>query len=940
MKIIKQLCAFVVVALGVTTAVMAQEPQMGQIPVDKDVRIGRLDNGLTYYIRHNEYPKGLADFFIAQKVGSVLEEENQRGLAHFLEHMCFNGTKNFPDSTLLNWAETVGVKFGQNLNAYTSTDETVYYLSKVPVERTGVQDSCLLILHDWADALTLDPKEIDKERGVIHEEWRSRNVGAQRINEAIMPILYPGSRYANRMPIGTMEVVDNFPYQALRDYYEKWYRPDLQGIVVVGDIDPDRIENQIKAIFSDIKLDPNRAERVYYPVPDTPGTIFAIGKDKELSQARIEIMNKFDQRPDSAKTDISYLLENYIMTMIQQMLNARLNDMMSNPETPFAAAGNYNGNYLYSKTKGATSIVGIGKGNSIEPTFEAIYRELLRARKGFTVGEYQRARTEYLSQLESAYKSRSTTPSNSLGFEYVRNFLDNEPIPGIENEYAIMTTLANQIPVEVINMTLPALWSDNNRVVVAYLPDKEGYTIPTEESLRAIMAKVDGENIEAYVDNVKAEPLIPQLPTPGKIVGEDHDMLYDAAIWKLSNGATVLVKPTDYDDDEIRMMALAKGGTSTLADADSTNLVYLQSAMSMSGLGDYNSSDLEKYLAGRQASVKTVLDDDRRLLSGRTVVKDLPTMMELLYMTLTATNISESDFAAGKEIYRGLIHNQESTPTYHFQKGLLEQLYKSPRKRAMSMDVIDNADRQRILDIIHNQLADVQDFTFVFTGKFEPDSLRPYVEQYIASIPSGQSQAGINAEAFSIAPGALTDISTYPMDTPQTYAAIVLTGNVDYNAKNAMLASIAGQILTARLLKQIREDMGATYSIHATGQLNRSGNQNAILQTAFPMKPETRDVVLAAIADQFQAMADKINPEELGKVKEYMTKSHRENLRKNGAWANALSSYKTTGIDTFICAPEVLESITTDNIQAFMKNLLNQNNYKVVVLDPAPAEAK
>ena len=295
MKLLKKLCALAAfIAVCTTQSALAQTPKLGPVPVDPEVRIGKLDNGLTYYIRHNEYPKGLADFFIAQKVGSVLEEDNQRGLAHFLEHMCFNGTKNFPDSTLLNWAESVGVKFGQNLNAYTSTDETVYYLSKVPVQRTGVQDSCLLILHDWADALTLDPKEIDKERGVIHEEWRSRNVGEQRINETLMPVIYPDSRYAYRMPIGTMEVVDNFPPQALRDYYEKWYRPDLQGIVVVGDIDPDRIEKQIKALFSDIKLDPKRAERVYYPVPDTKGTIFAIGKDKEVSQARIEIINKFD----------------------------------------------------------------------------------------------------------------------------------------------------------------------------------------------------------------------------------------------------------------------------------------------------------------------------------------------------------------------------------------------------------------------------------------------------------------------------------------------------------------------------------------------------------------------------------------------------------------------------------------------------------------------
>ena len=935
MKLLKKLCALAAfIAVCTTQSALAQTPKLGPVPVDPEVRIGKLDNGLTYYIRHNEYPKGLADFFIAQKVGSVLEEDNQRGLAHFLEHMCFNGTKNFPDSTLLNWAESVGVKFGQNLNAYTSTDETVYYLSKVPVQRTGVQDSCLLILHDWADALTLDPKEIDKERGVIHEEWRSRNVGEQRINETLMPVIYPDSRYAYRMPIGTMEVVDNFPPQALRDYYEKWYRPDLQGIVVVGDIDPDRIEKQIKALFSDIKLDPKRAERVYYPVPDTKGTIFAIGKDKEVSQARIEIINKFDQRPDSAKTDMSYMIENYIMDMIQQMLNARLSDMMSKPETPFAAAGSYSGNYIYSKTKGASSIVGIGKGNSIEPTFEAIYRELLRARKGFTQGEYQRAQAEYLSQLEKAYNSRSTTPSNDLGFSYVRNFLDNEPIPGIENEYSLMSGLARQVPLEMINAGLPALWGSDNRVVMAYLPDKEGYAIPTEESLRAIMAKVDAEPIEEYVDNVKSEPLITTMPKPGKIVSESHNSIYDATVWKLSNGATVEVKPTDFDDNEIRLLAIAKGGTSTVSDADSTNLIYLMSALSMSGLGDYNSSDLEKYMAGKQASVKLIPDSERRLVVGNCAVKDMPVMMELLYMTLTATEISEKDFAAGKEIYRGLIHNQESKPDYQFKKAIQSNLYKSPRTRLLSTNVIDNADRQRILDIIRNQISDVQNFTFVFTGKIDTDSLRTYVEQYIASIPAGESHAGTNPEVTAIVPGSLTDVSTYPMDTPQTYAAIVMSGNMDYTPENSMLASVASQILTSRLLKTVREDMGATYSIYATGQLGRLQPQNAVIQTVFPMKPEMKNEVLDAIAKIINDMAETVKPEELAKVKEYLAKSYKEQARKNAPWANAIANYNIYGYDTFLCAPQVIDNITTDKVKAFMKNLIDQNNYKVIVLDP------
>lgn len=924
-----------VVAILCTTAVSyAQNARMPAVPVDSAVRIGRLDNGLTYYIRHNEYPKGLADFFIAQKVGSVLEEDNQRGLAHFLEHMCFNGTKNFPDSTLLNWAESVGVKFGQNLNAYTSTDETVYYLSKVPVERTGVQDSCLLILHDWADALTLDPKEIDKERGVIHEEWRSRNVGMQRINETIMPVIYPGSRYAHRMPIGTMEVVDNFPYQALRDYYEKWYRPDLQGIVVVGDIDPDRIEAQIKKLFSGIRLDENRAERVYYPVPDTPGTIFAIGKDKEIAQARIEIVYKHDAYPDSLKNTMDYYISQYVIDMASQMLNTRMSDMMTRPETPFTAAGSYYGNFAYSKTKDAFSVVGIGKGDSITPTLEAVYREVLRAAKGFTPSEYDRARAEYLSRLESAYNGRSTRTSNSLGFEYVRNFLDNEPIPGIEKEYSMMKFWAGQIPVEIINKVIPQMIGKDNRLVIAYLPDKDGYVIPDSAALKTIMAAVEAEDIVPYVDSVKTEPLIPNLPKPGKIVGESYDSLYNAEKWVLSNGATVLVKPTDFDDDQIVLVAAANGGTSALPDSETENIMYLPNAMAFSGLGEYGNSDLQKYMAGRQASVNLGLGAATRTISGNCVVKDLQTMMELLYMTFTAFNINESDFAAGQELNRGLLHNQEAMPMFHFQKAVSKNIYDSPRNQLLSLGVIDAADRQGILNIIHDQLADVQDFTFVFTGKINTDSLRRYVEQYIAPIPKGKSLAGVNEAEFSVKPGALTDISTFKMDTPQTYAAVILSGSIPYNARNSFVASMAGQVLTARLLKQIREDMGATYSVGAYCSLNRQGTVNAMLQTALPMKPETKDAVLAAIAAQLEDMAVNISDAELAKVKEFMLKSQTENERKNGPWAGAMSGYSLRPVDTFICAKETITGITPSDIKAFIKELLKQNNYKVIVLDP------
>ena len=492
----------------------AQEmPQVQSLPVDSLVRQGVLPNGLTYFIRHNETPKGQADFYIAQKVGSILENDSQRGLAHFLEHMCFNSTQNFPSKKLTTWQESAGVKFGQNLNAYTSIDETVYNISNVPTERESVQDSCLLILHDWADGLLLDGNEIDKERGVIHEEWRSTNVGSQRIIEQLLPKVFPDSKYGYRLPIGTMEVVDNFPHQALRDYYETWYRPDQQGIIVVGDIDVDRIENKIKEMFSPIKMPENAPAREYEEVPDTEGTIYAVGTDPEMQYPVFSIFFKNEVFPKQMRNSMPYMAVDYVNTMIASMLSNRLQEMQSNPETPFAAASAGYGNFIVASTEDALNVDGVGKGNDIMPAFKSVYRELLRAlRGGFTITEYDRARSEYLSRLEKAYNNRDKVENEKYSKEIVRYFIDNVPMPGIETEYNLMNMVANQIPVDAINQTLKQYVTPDNRVVLMMLPAKDEILVPTEEQLAQAMKEVDGETIEAFVDEVKAEPLIPQLP--------------------------------------------------------------------------------------------------------------------------------------------------------------------------------------------------------------------------------------------------------------------------------------------------------------------------------------------------------------------------------------------------------------------------------------------
>lgn len=924
-------------ALFLPMAVSAQ--MLPQLPVDKDVRIGKLPNGLTYYIRHNEYPKGQADFYIAQKVGSILEEDNQRGLAHFLEHMCFNGTTNFPGKNLINWLESVGVKFGANLNAYTAVDMTVYNINNVPVAREGVQDSCLLILHDWANDLLLLPEEIDAERAVIHEEWRRSNVGQMRILEKLLPVMYPGDRYGYRLPIGTMEVVDNFPHQALRDYYEKWYRPDQQGIIVVGDIDTDRIENKIKEMFSDIEMPENPAERVYFPVSDNKGTIYAIGHDPEQKNSIVSLMFKDDAFPDSLKNTQAYYITDYIQDMIALMLNTRLNDIASKPDAPFGSASVSFGDFFLAKTKEAMSVDVLAKDANLPPAIAAAYRELLRAvRGGFTQSEYERAKSELLSRWERTYNNRRQRENNAYVQEYVQNFLNAEPIPGIEVEWPMMQQLAAMIPLQTINQISTQLARGDNRVLLALLPEKEGMTYPTDNDFAEALAAVDGETLEPFVDEVKSEPLIEKQPVSGKIVSEKTDSQWGATVWTLSNGATVIVKKTDFKDDEIVFSAAANGGYfPKFGDSYANSIIFMPYALGQYGLGSYTNSDLQKYLSGKQCGIRLNWSSNSRMVSGNSTPKDMPTFMELIYMAFTNINFSKEEFEALQKTYAGAFHNQESDPSYIFNCKVLESLFTSPCMRAVSVSAIENSSREEIIEISRAMTSNAADFTFVFVGAVDTEALKPLVEQYIASLPADAATASralaAPQPAFSIKKGTGTDTYSTPMQTPQTQMLVISTGTEGYTMRNQQLSSVAGQILSKRLNDIVREEMGAVYSIGASGSMDRIDSEISI-QTGAPMKPEMKEEVIKAIRGQFEDMKTNISQEELAKVIEYMVKSYTEGKEKNGSWLSAISGWSLNGVDTFNGAAESVSAITTADVCDFMKKLLDQNNYRVVLLDP------
>lgn len=932
--------------IGVVTFATTASAQMTDpLPLDPAVRKGTLPNGLTYYVRHNETPKGQADFYIAQKVGSILEDDNQRGLAHFLEHMCFNGTENFPGNQIVSWLETKGVKFGRDLNAYTSIDETVYNINNVPVANEAVQDSCLLILHDWADGLLLLPEEIDKERGVIHEEWRMRNVGQQRLMEQLAPTVYPGSKYGYRLPIGTMEVVDNFKPQALRDYYETWYRPDQQGIIVVGDIDVDRIENKIKEMFSPIKMPADAKERVYEAVPDNAETIYAIGADPEMDNARAMIFFKSDVIPVEMRNSMVYEIQQAVTSLATMMLNNRLDEITASPDAPMAAAGSFYGNFYLSKTKDALTGVVIGKDGDILNGLKSVYREILRAKRGgFTVSEYDRAREELLSRLEKQYNNREKTENNTYVQEYVRNFIDNEPATGIEFEYQTAKMILPQLPVDVINQAFNELVSDSNRIVMVMMPEKEGFAVPTVDQVKQAMAEVDAEDIAAFVDEVKAEPLIANLPAPGKVVSTRELPEWGAVEWTLSNGAKVVAKHTDFKADEIVMDAQALGGTSIYPDSYNETLVALPMMLQQYGLGTYTYKDLQKYLQGKQCGVSMSFDTYVRDISGNSTPKDLKTMMELLYSNFTQFNLSADELQATKNTMIGVLHNQETNPQYIFGADLSKALYSNSRNYVVCTASIEAAKLDQITKIVKDATANAADYTFYFVGNFDPAQLQTLCEQYIATLPGDAAKAQTKLPEFNPALGLqkgdkLTKF-TAPMQTPQTFAAVVEFAKMPYTAKNALLASIAGQILTQRLLTTVREDMGAVYSISAQGRMSRTGIENAVMQSAFPMKPEMQDQVLEVIAKEFANMESNVKTEELNKVVEYMVKDATENLEKNNSWINGMSGAAINGVDTFNGKVDLLKTLTVADVQNYVKALNAQGNYRVILLNPEETPAK
>ena len=924
----------------------AQQMQYPPLPVDKNVRIGKLDNGLTYYIRHNALPEKRVEFHIAQKVGSILEEPQQRGLAHFLEHMAFNGTKNFPGDDkglgVVAWCETKGIKFGVNLNAYTSVDETVYRISNVPTDNKAIVDSCLLILHDWSSAINMADKEIDKERGVIREEWRSRNSGMLRLMTNAQPIIYPDSKYADCMPIGSIDVINNFPYQAIRDYYAKWYRPDLQGIVIVGDIDVDAMEAQLKSVFADVKAPANPAERTYYPVKDNKETIISIGKDKEIETPTFSLYFKQDVTPDSMKNNVGYLATQYMVDMATTMLNSRLGELRQQANPPFTGAYCYYGNFFLAKTKEAFTLAADTKIDGLGTGIQAVLQEAERARRfGFTETEYERARANYLQRLESAYNEREKTKNDAYVNEYIRNFLNKEPIPGIEYEYTIMNQMAPRIPVAVINQVIQQLVTDSNIVAMAALPDKEGVTYPSEAEILKMIKDMRTLDLKPYEDKVSNEPLLPQKPKGGKIISEKSGEIFGTTKLVLSNGVTIYVKKTDYKADEIIMKGTSLGGSSIFPDKDALNLNQLNAVASVGGLGNFSKVDLTKALAGKRASVSAGIGSLTENVNGSCSPKDLETMLQLTYLTFTAPRKDTEAFESYKNRLKAELQGAEANPMTTFNDSIRFSIYgKHPRAISMKAEKVDQINYDRILEMYKDRYKNAGDFIFYFVGNIDLEKAKPLFAEYLGSLPAMKTKDTFKDNKMDIRKGKYKNVFAKKQETPMATVFYLFTGTCKYDLRNSTLLSYLSQIMNMVYTEEIREKEGGSYGVSCSGNLSKYPKEELMFQIVFQTDPAKQERLSGIVIDQMNKMA-KEGPtaEQMQKVKEYMLKKYNDNQKENRYWLGNLDEFFFTGVDNTKDYTAMINSITAKDIQQFAAQLMKQNN-EIHVVMTAPTEDK
>ncbi|MBF1465405.1 pitrilysin family protein [Prevotella pallens] len=922
--------------------------QQGKIDNDNTIRKGILPNGMTYYIRHNAQTKGVADFYIAQKVGSILEEKRQRGLAHFLEHMAFNGTKHFPGNTLqpgiVAWCESVGIKFGANLNAYTSVDQTVYNISAAPVTREGVIDSCLLILNDWSHELLLTDKEIDKERGVIEEEWRTRRSGMamQRLSEQAMPVIYAGTKYSDCMPIGNIDIVRTFPYNDLRDYYSKWYRPDLQAIIVVGDINEDKIEEKIKKLFAKIPLPQNPAHRIYYPIGNNEKMILYTATDKEQPTVNFTLYMKRDVTPKQERNTIQNYADDYKTNILRMAINDRLEELSRTKNAPFISASVRSGNFFLASTKDAFELSGVLKEGKAIEAIQLLVGEVERARaNGITIDELKRGKAEMLSYAENDYNDRSNRRNGEFVEQCVQNFLEETPIIEPEKELEMVRKLDKTVTIDDVNALAKTIITNQNQVVTMFGPDKNTFKMPTNSSIENAILKAQKQHYTPYkTQNTLTERLITKLPKPGSIISE-RTYKYGYTEFTLSNGLKVYVRPTNFEPDEVNLKLFSLGGKNIYPDSEMPNLTYLMAGATIGGVAQYNDLTLEKMLAGKTATVTPFIDNDTRGMAGTSNVKDTKTLLELVYLYFTQPRKDPQAFKNLMEQQQEFLTNAHVNPMLAYNDTLHKVAYATNRMASMDKEQLKRVNYNRIMHIYKELFANAANFKLILTGNININKLKPLLCQYIATLPSNNAKETIGTYEPKLVDGKKTYIFHKKQTTPTAITTIVIKGKMEYNNRNELLMDAIGQLLRIVYTEKVREDKGGTYSVQASGDLQHHPNDEALLRIAFQTDPQKYNDLIPIVYKELEKMATEgPSQQDLDKVKAYELKVYNQVLRMNNYWEYVLYTDLYNGIDVDTDFRYIVENMTCDDIRTTLRNLLNQNNCIEVTMTQPTTPAK
>ena len=934
----KLIFSLVALFIGVSS-ICAQ--MIEELPLDPAVRVGKLDNGMTYYIRHNEKPKGQASFYIYHDVGAIQEEDDQQGLAHFLEHMAFNGSENLPEKAMIEQLETIGVQFGLNLNAFTSWDCTEYMIKDCPVAEEKNLDLALLILHDWSQFIELNPAEIDSERGVIMEELRTRDGAGLRAQNDMIKNLFKGTLYEHRNLIGYLDGLKSFERSSLVNFYKKWYRPEYQALVIVGDVDVDQVEAKIKALMADIPASPaDAAQKEVIMVPATDEPIISVFTDKELTQSSVMMFARREALPkEYQNTSVGYSY-NLINSFVSVMMGARFDEIAQAADAPFLGGGMSEGSIGICPTLESTMFSATAHEGRTDDAFRAMYTEMERMRRhGFTAGEFERAKQEILRWSERQYTNRNDVHNDSYAQRYLDHYAKGTPMMDAETEWQLDQMFINQLNVDVINQAYAQMVRPNeNLVILVRSPKKDGVAVPTAEDIKAIIAEVEASEIEAYEDNTVIEPLIdPATKMKGskvKATAKNESLGYTE--WTLKNGIKVIVRPSTLKADEVTISAVSKGGLSLLSNEEYYQGAFLGMIMGNSGIGKFSSTELSKQLSGKSAWASVGTSSYEHAVNAGGSPKDIETILQLMYLNFTSPRFDQTDLDNMKKMYIPYFTNMESDPNYICSKELQKTLYgNNPRRQMTSAAQIEALNIPALQNVHSKMFSYADDFRFIIAGNVDLNTLKPLVEKYIGSLPTSKAVEYAVVDDGVRYAGNITNEFRTKMEQPKVSVRLIYTGAMEDNAKNRLIVDLLSRALDSRYMVSIREEKGGTYGVSVQGAIDEYPTENYFMAIVFDTNDQLADELVEICDKEIRKIAEE-GPlaDDVAKAKEFLQKNYANVLDNNSGWVSAITRWYEEGYNYKEEYLGILESVTLDDVKAFAQKMLDDNNRTLVMMRP------